>query len=147
MQSKAIGTSCFTQLNDYLRSEVTEDDDLLVFWRSRQATALGLAQMAKDVLAVPIAGVGVERIFSAARRICGYQRHRLSATTIWKLMIVQGWVVAREGEEKDNDKDVMLELSDDVHVPTFGNPNYDMAEAQQISDDKADAGKKSEDAD
>ncbi len=147
MQSKAIGTSCFTQLNDYLRSEVTEDDDLLVFWRSRQATAPGLAQMAKDVLAVPIAGVGVERIFSAARRIGGYQRHQISATTIRKLMIVRGWVVAREGEEKDDDEDVTLELSDDVQVPTFGDPDYDMTEAQQISDDKADAGEESEDAD
>jgi predicted membrane-bound spermidine synthase len=42
---------------------------------------------------------------------------------------------------------VTLELSYDVHVPTFGDPDYDMAEAQQISDDEVDAVEESEDAD
>jgi hypothetical protein len=66
--------------------------------------------MAKDLLSVPIAGVGVERILSAAQRICGNERHQLSTTTIQKLMIARGWEVAREREEKDDDEDVTLEL-------------------------------------
>ncbi len=67
MRPKTTDACLSSQLNDYLCAEVTEDDDPLAFGRSREEKAPGLAQMAKDILAIPIAGVGVERIFSAAR--------------------------------------------------------------------------------
>ncbi len=60
----------FSGLNQYLQSETTDDVDILSFWRDYEQRAPGLAQMAKDILAVPIAGVGVERHFSIARHIC-----------------------------------------------------------------------------
>ncbi len=66
MRTKTTDTILYSQLNDYLLAEVTEDNDPLAFWHSREATAPGLAQIAKDILAIPIAGVGIKRIFSAA---------------------------------------------------------------------------------
>jgi hypothetical protein len=48
----------------------------------------GLAQMAKDILAVPIARVRVERIFSVAQHVCSFQQNRLDAYTIKQLMII-----------------------------------------------------------
>ena len=45
--------------------------------------------MARDTLAVPASGVGVERLFNMARDICHYRRSRLKAETISKLMIMK----------------------------------------------------------
>jgi pyruvate/2-oxoacid:ferredoxin oxidoreductase beta subunit len=45
--------------------------------------------MARDFLAVPIAGVGVERIFSLARDIVTYRRNRLKGVTIADLLIAK----------------------------------------------------------
>jgi hypothetical protein len=45
--------------------------------------------MANNILSGPIAGVGVERIFSIARQICSYQRIRLDAFNIMQLLIVR----------------------------------------------------------
>jgi hypothetical protein len=45
--------------------------------------------MAKDVLAVPILGVGVKRIFSLARLVCTDQRHKLDPQTLRKRMLVR----------------------------------------------------------
>ncbi len=71
-KTKTAVLSISIQLDDYLRSDPTDDNDPLTFWHSRSDSAPGLAHMAKDVLAVAIAGVGVERVFSAARRVCSY---------------------------------------------------------------------------
>jgi hypothetical protein len=43
MRPKTTDTILPSQLNDYLRAEVTEDDDPLAFRRSREATVSGLA--------------------------------------------------------------------------------------------------------
>jgi hypothetical protein len=45
--------------------------------------------MAKDVLEVPISGVGVERTFSIARQVCTDQRHKLDVQTIRKQLLVR----------------------------------------------------------
>src|SRR5438034_11705574 len=45
--------------------------------------------MARDTLAVPASGVGVERLFNMARDICHYRRSHLKAETISKLMIMK----------------------------------------------------------
>ncbi|KAH8587248.1 hypothetical protein B0O99DRAFT_601847 [Bisporella sp. PMI_857] len=44
--------------------------------------------MARDLLCIPMAGVGVERAFSFARDICGYRRGQLQPTTIRSLLLV-----------------------------------------------------------
>ncbi len=62
-------------LDSYLQSSTTSDRDILRFWQQHETDYPGLAHMARDVLAVPISGAGVERYFSAARLICSYQRN------------------------------------------------------------------------
>jgi hypothetical protein len=44
--------------------------------------------MARDYLAIPAAGVGVERLFNKARDICSYRRHHLKAGTIRLLIML-----------------------------------------------------------
>lgn len=43
--------------------------------------------MARDFLAVPASGVGVENLFSTARDVCHYRRNRLAPKTIEAIMI------------------------------------------------------------
>jgi hypothetical protein len=135
MRPKTTCISLSSQLNDYLQAEVTEDDDPLAFWRLREETAPGLAQTAKDILATPIAGVAVERIFSAARRVSGYKRHRLSAATIRKIIVVREWEV---GIERSEEKDLPVgdtpdSFGNDSLEQTYGDADYEMAELQNIS--------------
>jgi hypothetical protein len=44
--------------------------------------------MARDFLCIPLAGVGVERVFNFARDMCGYRRGHLLPETIRALLIV-----------------------------------------------------------
>jgi hypothetical protein len=62
---------------------------MLAFWQSVKGVAPGLGQMVKDVLVMPISGVGVERVFSTARQICTYKRHCLNPKTLKMLVIVR----------------------------------------------------------
>lgn len=52
-----------SHLDYYLRNGPTNDSSPLAFWRSEEDTIPGLAQMAQDVLAVPLSDAGVKRIF------------------------------------------------------------------------------------
>lgn len=45
--------------------------------------------MARDILCIPAAGTGVERVFKDARDVCYYRRSRLQATTIRATMILR----------------------------------------------------------
>ena len=45
--------------------------------------------MARDILAVPIAGVGIEYIFSIARDVIPYRRNRLKGSTIRNILILK----------------------------------------------------------
>jgi hypothetical protein len=48
----------------------------------------GLSAMARDLLCIPLAGVGVERTFNFARDICHYRRGQLQPGTIRALLLV-----------------------------------------------------------
>lgn len=43
------------------------------------------AALARDTLAIPATGAGVERLFNTARDICYYCRGRMKSTTIEEL--------------------------------------------------------------
>ena len=98
--------------------------------------------MARDVLAVPISTVGVERLFNMARDIYHYRRSRLKADTISKLMIMKHFDQAsleeeteamdpeleserirREHEESDMRKD--LEYADDIDISDISDDESD----------------------
>jgi hypothetical protein len=64
--------------------------------------------MAKDFLAIPLAGVGVERIFSQGRDVIHYRRNRLKGSTIGDIMICKNhWkdLANSEDEESNSDKE------------------------------------------
>jgi hypothetical protein len=44
--------------------------------------------MARDMLCIPLAGVGVERVFNFARDMCGYRRGHLKPSTLRALLLV-----------------------------------------------------------
>ena len=56
---------------------------MLDFWKSREAKLPRLAAMAKDILAIPAASLGIERVFNVAYDVCYFQRSALALDTIW----------------------------------------------------------------
>ncbi len=97
--------------------------------------------MAKDFLAVPISGVGVERLSSSVMQICSYAQNRLKPSTIGNMMVVkhaEGNIARKEkncarlGTEEEGDGG-----TDNGH-DTEG--DYDVAEKQLISDDEEEEG-------
>jgi hypothetical protein len=93
--------------------------------------------MAKDVLAVPISGVGVERVFSIARQICTYQRHRLNPETLKMLVIVRQQRRHRASADGVDDSDGAKEDTEGKY--TFADADYTLAEEQLISDEENDS--------
>lgn len=61
--------------------------DVLDWWRDNAPRFPILSRMARDFLAVPASGVGVENLFSTARDVCHYRRNRLAPETIEAIMI------------------------------------------------------------
>src|SRR5215208_8106522 len=99
----------FTEVSIYFRGECKKLPGLSIldWWRINETKFPTLAQMAKDFLAIPIAGVGVERVFSSARDVCTYHRNRLKGTTISDIMICkEDW---REILEDDIDLEKLEE--------------------------------------
>lgn len=64
--------------------------------------------MARDFLAIPSSGVGVERLFNSARDICHYRRSRLLPDTIHALMLLmctENFTIRQEFEAITDDMD------------------------------------------
>ncbi|KAI0573130.1 Dimer-Tnp-hAT domain-containing protein [Pyrenophora tritici-repentis] len=77
-----------------------ESFDILEWWRSNDSLYQNLSQVAKDVLAIPIAGVGVERVFNVAKDVIGHRRHRLSARTMRQIMLFKD-SISQDVEQRD----------------------------------------------
>ncbi|KAJ9481691.1 hypothetical protein VN97_g11775 [Penicillium thymicola] len=58
-----------------------------VFWKEHEHEYPVLAAMARDILATPASGAGVERLFNYARDVCHYRRGQLKPETIRSLML------------------------------------------------------------
>lgn len=58
-----------------------------MFWREHKYEYLVLAAMARDNLATPASGAGVERLFNCARDVCHYRRGQLKLEIIRSLML------------------------------------------------------------
>jgi hAT family C-terminal dimerisation region len=61
----------------------------LVLWKDLEEEFPTLAEMAKDILAIPAAGVGTERRFSEGRDVVTYRRSNLNPATIENLMMIR----------------------------------------------------------
>ena len=68
-----LSTPCVKQVEEF---------NILEWWGANEASYPQLARVAKDILAIPISQVGVERVFNTARDVIGDQRHRLSIRAV-----------------------------------------------------------------
>jgi hypothetical protein len=66
--------------------------DVLQWWRENEHIYPHLAQVAKDVFAVQLAQVGVERVFNRSKDTIGDRRHNLAAQTLREIMILRSWI-------------------------------------------------------
>ncbi|KAI2964925.1 hypothetical protein CBS147323_6033 [Aspergillus niger] len=57
------------------------------YWKEHEHEFPVLSRLARDLLAVPATGAGVERLFNSARDICHYRRGSLHEKTIQDLMM------------------------------------------------------------
>ena len=64
----------------------------LNWWAKNQDIYPGLSRMARDTLAVPCTGAGVERQFSKSRRATPWTRARLSPETIGQIMMYKDYL-------------------------------------------------------
>lgn len=62
--------------------------DTLQWWKQNESRFPELATIARDILAVPAASTGVERLFNQARDFVSYRRHHLKGDTIRLLMML-----------------------------------------------------------
>ncbi|KAI9840824.1 MAG: hypothetical protein M1837_001297 [Sclerophora amabilis] len=60
----------------YLEEGTIGSINPMIFWRRNGSRLPRTAEMARDILAVPAAGVGVERLFNLARNMISYCRER-----------------------------------------------------------------------
>jgi hypothetical protein len=139
---RAIPTKA-SHLIEYLSSPLSTETDILAYWQSQEQHFPGLTLMAKDVLAVPISGVGIERLFSTARQICGYVRNRLKPSTFSKMMVVkhaEGYISRKEKNNTGFGKEASTGETADDYDDTEG--DYEVAERLVISEDEAEEEKR-----
>ncbi|KAH9754467.1 BED-type domain-containing protein [Citrus sinensis] len=70
----------------------TSNFDILNWWKVNQGKYPILAQMAKDILAIPVTAVASESTFSTGGRVLTPHRSRLHPTTLEALMCTQHWL-------------------------------------------------------
>jgi hypothetical protein len=97
------------------------ESDLLSYWRFTSGRLPNLGRMARDILAVPANGVGVERIFNTARDLLPYRRNRMNAVTIQASMVVKHYQRAEltamvQAEDSDTSTEAMYWEKQAVHA-------------------------------
>jgi hypothetical protein len=90
-EAQIVSGSLYAEAQAYLDAPVLRPRQgytILQWWKENSAQYPTLALVAKDILAIPIAQVGVERVFNTAKDVIGDRRHRLSAKTIQRIMVL-----------------------------------------------------------
>lgn len=103
------GLSARQEGESYLSTPIVrggESFNLLAWWRVNEVTYPRLAQVARDILPIQIATVGVERVFNVAKDVIGDRRHRLHAKTIRDIMFL------RDSYTRDENRELIDEDSD-----------------------------------
>ncbi|XP_019238739.1 PREDICTED: zinc finger BED domain-containing protein RICESLEEPER 2-like [Nicotiana attenuata] len=94
-KSVSGGVDTRTKLDKYLGEE-TEDDtkefDVLLWWKLNSAKFSILAEMARDILVVPISSVASECAFSTGGRLLDSIRSSLSPKLVQALVCLQDWL-------------------------------------------------------
>lgn len=112
----------YNEFNDYIsRKRDKSVTDTLSWWKNAQTMYPKLSKMARDVMAVPATGAGVEREFSISGRVVTKQRNRLKPSTIRDLMQYKRWVVnhgitftSADDETDIEEEETDVELEEDL---------------------------------
>uniref|UniRef100_A0A7C8ZQ40 HAT C-terminal dimerisation domain-containing protein n=1 Tax=Opuntia streptacantha TaxID=393608 RepID=A0A7C8ZQ40_OPUST len=86
-----------TELDVYLDASYERSDgtfDILKWWKRHIDTYKVLAQMARDILAVPISTMSIESAFSTLGRVLDPFRSSLGPKTVETLICTQDWLRA-----------------------------------------------------
>lgn len=87
---RSTGLKDGSEVANYLsEANLPATEEILDVWRGLEHIYPAMAQMAKDILSIPVAGVGVERLFSMARDVVTYRRNRFRGRTIERIMIIK----------------------------------------------------------
>ncbi|KAK2661524.1 hypothetical protein Ddye_000098 [Dipteronia dyeriana] len=101
----------------YLEQEeisMSEEFDILLWWKMQKGRYPILSKIARDVLAIPVSTVASESAFSTCGRTLSSHRSRLHPRTVEALMCTQNWIWAKRrglvpedvrGEVMDEDDD------------------------------------------
>uniref|UniRef100_J3N883 HAT C-terminal dimerisation domain-containing protein n=1 Tax=Oryza brachyantha TaxID=4533 RepID=J3N883_ORYBR len=91
------------ELDKYLEEEVVsigdDDFDILQYWKIFSTKYPVLAQMARDVLAIPASTVPTESAFSTGGRVISDYRSSLHGETVQALICLQDWIKAEDSQE------------------------------------------------
>ncbi|KAI1514223.1 Dimer-Tnp-hAT domain containing protein [Pyrenophora tritici-repentis] len=100
--------------------------------------------VAKDILAIPIAQVGVERVFNVAKDVIGSRRHRLSARTIQQIMVLKDTISQEEEQGLDylvaqlgEDGEPIDEVNDLFELPASLEHTFDIDEENQTTEEES----------
>lgn len=136
------------------------DSEPLSFWRENQFRFPAIAALARDVLAIPATGAGVERLFNTARDICHYRRGRMKSKTIEELMLFlctsrfdldvqEAKEIAQDlpSDEIDAMREQTDEMPDDVDVEEISDTEEQGDRPESVSEDLIDVDDEVEDND
>jgi hypothetical protein len=87
--------NCMSEVDRYLSDgceATTKDFDVLTWWKLNALKYPILAEIARDVLAIPISTVASESAFSTGGRILDPFRSSLSPLTVEALICTQNWL-------------------------------------------------------
>lgn len=90
--------------------------DVLQWWKDNEPAYPHLACVVRDIFAIPITEVGVERVFNMARDVIGDRRHRLASTAIQKIMVLKDSLLFEQEKEVEasDDSDLPLDEANDI---------------------------------
>ncbi|KAJ3707840.1 hypothetical protein LUZ61_011545 [Rhynchospora tenuis] len=99
LQGKKGMTGHKTELEEYLDTDrddasLNDDFDILCWWKMKAPRFPVLAQLPRDILAVPISTVASESAFSSSGRVLSQVRSSLSDKSIEALLCAQDWLRA-----------------------------------------------------
>ncbi|KAM3320300.1 hypothetical protein P3S67_007500 [Capsicum chacoense] len=90
------GSSNKSELRKYLTEEIEPDleqFDILGWWKVKEPRFLILAEMARDVLDIPISSVESECAFSTGGRVIDLFRSSLTPKLVQSLICLQDWLI------------------------------------------------------
>nr|KAJ0192782.1 hypothetical protein LSAT_V11C800403400 [Lactuca sativa] len=92
-----------SQLEMYLdepRSDITEDINVLSFWKAHQYRYPELASMVRDILSIPVSTVASESAFSNGGRVLDKFRSSLAHKNVEDIICAKDWLFGISGDEE-----------------------------------------------